>query len=474
MGKKRGTAHVGSNPQRRGRAAGVPGAVADRSERGDTRAGICWHSNFAGAGTGYGVQTAQVARQIKATGRPITLSNNYGTQGFITEWEGIEVLPTGFHPYSADVLDAHRKYAEEQTGKPTALVTLFDTWVFKDAKLPDIPLIASWVPIDHTPTPPDVLEWCRRDNVLPIAMAKFGARMLDAAGIDHRYVPHGVDTKTFRPGATVDGATGRELLKIPEDAFVVGMIAANKGIAPMRKAWGENLLALGQFMSAHDDVYVYMHTEKRGAQGGVDLVQLAGACGIPENRIVWTDQWAYYAGLPPFVLAGLMGAMDVNLAASRGEGFGVPVIEAAACGVPSIVSNFTAQPELVEGFGYIASVQPYWDALQTSWFATPLVHSVLEQLEHAYDTAVEPRYGNPTVAAEQPAPGSSSAALIQHRPAGFSLAWAGIVMQLQSLIAFDDLCHHSSLRRHGQQDRSRSQDGAQIDHLLAFFLANVR
>lgn len=390
MGKKRGTAHVGSNPQRRGRAAGVPGAVADRSERGDTRAGICWHSNFAGAGTGYGVQTAQVARQIKATGRPITLSNNYGTQGFITEWEGIEVLPTGFHPYSADVLDAHRKYAEEQTGKPTALVTLFDTWVFKDAKLPDIPLIASWVPIDHTPTPPDVLEWCRRDNVLPIAMAKFGARMLDAAGIDHRYVPHGVDTKTFRPGATVDGATGRELLKIPEDAFVVGMIAANKGIAPMRKAWGENLLALGQFMSAHDDVYVYMHTEKRGAQGGVDLVQLAGACGIPENRIVWTDQWAYYAGLPPFVLAGLMSAMDVNLAASRGEGFGVPVIEAAACGVPSIVSNFTAQPELVEGFGYIASVQPYWDALQTSWFATPLVHSVLEQLEHAYDTAKEP------------------------------------------------------------------------------------
>jgi glycosyltransferase involved in cell wall biosynthesis len=266
-------------------------------------------------------------------------------------------------------------------------VTLFDTWVFKGAKLEDIKVIASWVPIDHTPAPPDVLEWCRRDNVLPIAMANYGARMLEAAGVDHRYIPHGVDTTVFRPGATVDGATGRQLLKIPDDAFVVGIVAANKGIAPMRKAWGENLLALGQFMASHDDVYVYMHTEKRGAQGGVDLVQLAGACGIPENRIVWTDQWAYYAGLPPFVLAGLMGAMDVNLAASRGEGFGVPVIEAAACGVPSIVSNFTAQPELVEDHGYLVSVQPYWDALQTSWFATPLVHSVLEELEHAYDTA---------------------------------------------------------------------------------------
>ena len=123
--------------------------MADRSVSGDTRAGICWHSNFAGAGTGYGVQTAQVARQIKATGRPITLSNNYGTQGFITEWEGIEVLPTGFHPYSADVLDAHLKYAQDQTSRPTALVTLFDTWVFKGAKLDDIKVIASWVPIDQ-------------------------------------------------------------------------------------------------------------------------------------------------------------------------------------------------------------------------------------------------------------------------------------------------------------------------------------
>lgn len=390
MGKKRGNGHVGRHTQQRSRVAAVHGAVADRRERGDTRAGICWHSNFAGAGTGYGVQTAQVARQIKATGRPITLSNNFGTQGFITEWEGIEVLPTGFHPYSADILGAHLAYAEDQTNRPTALVTLFDTWVFKGAKLDQIPVIASWVPIDHTPAPPDVLEWCRRDNVLPIAMAKFGARMLEAAGIDHRYVPHAVDTKIFRPGATVDGATGRSLLNIPDDAFVVGMIAANKGTAPMRKAWGENLLALGQFMAKHDDVYVYMHTEKRGAQGGADLVQLAAACGIPDERIVWTDQWAYYAGLPPFVLAALMSAMDVNLACSRGEGFGVPVLESAACGIPSIVSNFTAQPELVEGFGYLAAVQPMWDAAQLSWFATPLVHSILEQLELAYDTAKEP------------------------------------------------------------------------------------
>lgn len=394
MGKKRGHGHVRRDPRSGNRTAGLPGAVDARDKSSSRRAGILWHSNFAASGTGYGVQTAQVVRQIAASGRPVTLSNNYGTQGFVTSWEGIEVLPTGFHPYSVDVLVAHHKYAQETQGRPTALVTLFDCWVYKNSKVDDIPVIASWVPIDHMPTPTDVLDWCAKPNVLPIAMAKFGSKMLDTAGIEHMYAPHAVDTTVFRPGATIDGTTGRQLLNIPDDAFVVGIVAANKGVAPLRKGWGENLLALARFMADHPDVYVYLHTEKRGAQGGIDLVRLADACGIPTDRLVWTDQWAYYAGLDAEVLAVLMGAMDVHLLASRGEGFGVPVLEAAACGVPSIVSNFTAQPELVEGYGWCAAVQPYWDAPQSSWFATPLVHSIVEQLEDAYASARDPQRRN--------------------------------------------------------------------------------
>ena len=390
MGKKRVDRHVRRDPRSGSRAAGLSGTGTHRSQQSDTRAGILWHSNFAATGTGYGVQTAQVVRQIKRSGRPVTLSNNYGTQGFITSWEDVEVLPTGYHPYSADVLGAHHKYAQETQGRPVALVTLFDCWVYKNANVDDIPVIASWVPIDHMPATDDVLDWCAKPNVLPIAMAKFGSRMLELAGVDHRYAPHGVDTTIFRPGVTVDGLTGRQLLNIPDDAFVVGMVAANKGIAPLRKAWGENLLALGQFMQAHPDVYVYLHTEKRGAGGGIDLVKLAAACNIPTERLVWTDQWAYYAGIDPHVVAALIGAMDVHLLCSRGEGFGIPVLEAAACGVPSVVSNFTAQPELVEGFGWTAAVQPYWNPTQGSWFATPLVHSIVEQLKHAYDDARNP------------------------------------------------------------------------------------
>lgn len=385
MGHKR-TRNAGgnqrdSNGSTRTHSRSVAAGTALSSDR---RTGIVVHSNAPWAGTGYGVQAANLTRQIRDTGRPVTFSSNYGLYGGVTEWEGVEVLPNGYHPYSCDILTAHTQHAAQTTGVPTALLTLFDTWVYDTAVVDGVDLIASWVPVDHIPVPPKVLEWSKRENVLSIAMSKFGLDQLQRAGIDAQYAPHSVDTSTFKPGATVDGQNGRQLLNIPEDAFLIGMVAANKGSAPVRKAWGENLLAMSELMSRHDDVVLYLHTESRGATMGIDLKALVTACGIPLDRVVWVDQWAYYAGLDAEVLATIMASFDVHLLCSRGEGFGVPVLETAACGVPSIVSDFTAQPELVDGSGWLATVQPYWDAGSGAWFCTPFVHSIVDQLEDAY------------------------------------------------------------------------------------------
>jgi glycosyltransferase involved in cell wall biosynthesis len=74
----------------------------------------------------------------------------------------------------------------------------------------------------------------------------------------------------------------------------------------------------------------------------------------------------------------------VLLSATAGEGFGLPVLEAQACGTPVIVSDFTSQPELV-GDGWVCEVQPQWNPTQLQWFATPLVHSIVRGLEQAYE-----------------------------------------------------------------------------------------
>ena len=202
---------------------------------------------------------------------------------------------------------------------PAILMTLFDVWVFKSQSFDLCPNIASWVPIDHSPCPEDVLRWCARPNVKPIAMSKFGGQMLDQAGIEHFYAPHGIEP-VFKPSKTYvsssGSATGRELMGLPDDKFVVMMNAANKGANPSRKSFAENLLAFSIF--------------------------------------------------------------------AKGEGFGLAVIEAQACGTPVIVSDFTAQPELV-GSGWKVDVQPFWDAHQKAWFCTPQIPSIVDALRQAYN-----------------------------------------------------------------------------------------
>jgi glycosyltransferase involved in cell wall biosynthesis len=155
-------------------------------------------------------------------------------------------------------------------------------------------------------------------------------------------------------------------------------------VHPSRKAFAENFMAFGMFAQRHSDAVLYMHSEASGSMGGLDLNALAEVCGIPKDRIKWTDPYLYRNGLPVHAMAALYTSADVLLAASMGEGFGIPVIEAQACGTPVIVSNFTAQPELV-GDGWVVEGQPYWDAAQRSWFLTPSVASILSALEKSYE-----------------------------------------------------------------------------------------
>lgn len=354
---------------------------------GDPRA-ILWASNSPWTGTGYGQQTAQACTRLAAAGHAVAIASNYGLEGTLSQWRGITHFPRGFDVWSNDVVPAHAAaWAHKNPGHKPLLITLFDTWVLTGSQWDDVPQIASWVPIDHSPIPPKVQAWCQRPNVTPLAMSQFGKLQLDRAGIESIYVPHAIEP-VFHPTPkleTPDGSmmTGRELMEISEDRFVVTMTAANKGTAPCRKSFPEALLAFGMWAKHHDDVTLFLHTESKGAMSGIDLIELAAACGIPDHKIGFVDQYAYRTGLPPEWLAAIYTASDVLLAPSMGEGFGVPVVEAQACGTPVIVSNFTAQPELV-GDGWLVEGQPWWDNAQRSWLLTPQVPSIIEALDAAY------------------------------------------------------------------------------------------
>jgi len=339
-------------------------------------------SNAPNAPTGYGTQTAVLADWLLGEGFEVSISANFGVQTQPATMglpSGRQVLcyPQGYDGYSQDVITGHYMHFRQQVGRPTVLLTLFDTWVLKNPRLAEADRIVSWTPIDHTPVPPQVAAWSGQANVTPVAMSRFGLEQLERKGLTAAYLPHTVG-KAFRPKKD-----GGKLMGAEDGAFVVMMNAANKGSAPTRKAWSENLLALSVFAQNHDDVYVYLHTEAK-CPAGIDLPALVEAVGLTE-KVRFPDQYAYRMGVfDSDQLAKMYTRADVLLAVSLGEGFGIPTVEAQACGTRVIGSNAAATPELLSDDSWAVDGQPEWDPAQLSFWHRPHVHSIVQALEEAY------------------------------------------------------------------------------------------
>lgn len=342
-----------------------------------TNPDLLWHSNAPHSPTGYGTQTALFCKHLKDHYN-LGISAFYGVEGAPMKWAGIPVYPALGQTYGNETILSHADvhYANDLRGGLT--VTLMDVWVLDPAIWRQLNLCC-WVPVDHEPLPPPIAEFFHATQAVPLAMSRFGERMLRDAGLDPLYAPHGVDTTVYRPHPK-DAA--RESLNVPQDAFVVGMVAANKG-NPSRKCFAESLEAFKALHDQHTDALLYMHTEYSGRFDGVNLPDLIDAIGVPRSAVLFPDQYrVVHYPYPLARMAEIMSAFDVLLMPSAGEGFGIPAIEAQACGVPVIVSDFSAQPELV-GAGWLVSGQRHYTPLK-AWQFKPDVADIYDALKRAY------------------------------------------------------------------------------------------
>lgn len=347
------------------------------------RPAIHWWSNSPGVPTGYGTQTKAVTFRLADAGFPVSIGSNFGLEAVGLEaatdsGATVPIYPRGYDGYSQDTIGAHyRDWQFRHRDRRSLLVTLYDVWVLSSSTLNEIPVIASWVPLDHQTVPPRVLDWCSRPNVAPVAMSRFGREVLARHDVDSVYIPHTVES-TFRPTSG-----GGELMNVPDDAFVIAMNAANKGKAPTRKAWSENFLAVAVLMREHDDVILYVHSEPV-TPFGIDLPALAAAAGIPSSRIRWASAYPYRIGsYDDRALAKIYTRADVLLAVSMGEGFGIPTIEAQACGTRVIGSDTAATPELLGADSWKVEGQPEWDPAQGAFWFRPHVQSIHAALREA-------------------------------------------------------------------------------------------
>lgn len=344
-------------------------------------------SNSPGMPTGYGIATEALVNLLKRDGADVAALSNYGHEGinstYKTRFGDIPLYARGSEAYSNDVAPAHHKHWKALNAKqPDLMITLYDVWVLNSKGYDSIP-IASWTPIDHNPVPPGVLQWLKKDNVTPLAMSKFGLEQINKAGVEGHYIPHSIDTNIFKPTGTIGEVSAQEFMGFKDDEFIVGMNAANKASGIIhRKAFGENMMAFAMLCRKYPDAILYLHTDASSPHGW-NLMALGQMLGIPIHNMAFPDPLAYRYGMSQETLAGIYSQMDVLLATSYGEGFGVPTVEAQACGVPVIVSNFAASPELV-GDGWVVSGQPLYDPAQHSFFTIPSVPEIFAALEAAY------------------------------------------------------------------------------------------
>lgn len=339
---------------------------------------LLWASNAPWCPTGYGTQTNQVTARMKRAGVDVAVAANFGISSRVVDHNGIRVYPHGWESASNDIIPAWSIH--HFAGAPGWLVTLTDVWTLKSPEYTTMNM-ACWTPIDHTPAPVAIVSFFRKTGAIPIAMSRHGQRELEAAGLEALYAPHGIDTRTYRP---IPQDAARAASGLPAGKFIVGMVANNKGRYPVRKSFPEAFLAFSVLHKAHPDALLYVHAEKTGAAQGVDLEVLAAECGIDPTALVFADQAQMRLGIDDDEMAHLYSSFDVLLAPSRGEGFGIPVVEAQACGVPVIVTNATAQPELL-GAGWLVGGQPEWDPDQCAWWTAPSVADLVVALSSAYE-----------------------------------------------------------------------------------------
>lgn len=349
-------------------------------------------SNGPMAPTGYGVQCSHLATRFKRDGHDVAVACTYGHDCGVGKWrtpDGDEVTlyPRGYEANaSQDIIAGHAMHWFDGDFANGWVIPLLDVWCLVNPIYAEMQ-VAAWAPVDHYPVPADVLKFFHRSGAIPVAMSRWGQRLFTEAGLDPAFVPLSVDTKVYKPTFTVpvkgEPVDARTLYNLPHEAFVVGMVAMNKGWAMDRKGFNEAFRAFAVFWQNHQNAVLFMHTEKLGAAEGVNLVELAIHAGIPEHAIVWSDQYAYRIGFPPDMMAAAYTAMDVLLAPSHGEGFCVPMIEAQACGTPVIASDFSAQPELL-GAGWLVTGEPEWDPAQKASYLRPSVSDIVAKLELAY------------------------------------------------------------------------------------------
>ncbi len=281
--------------------------------------------------------------------------------------QGVLVLKSGRDPFNEDILvKAYTDFNADM------LISLKEPWVFQHIHR----YALNWVPyapIDHYPVSPEMTSRMH-DAFRVIVPSRFAQRALQEKKIENvHYIPHGVRTEVYQP---LDKEEAKKLWFIEPDTFVILIVAMNR----VRKMIPRAFRGYKRFKELNPDVKVQLMfwgdmtpsadnmmegaLSKGVADVGVNLLPEVIDLGLGE-AIMWPDKSTISEGIPEWTgptggwdMVKLYNSADVLFHCTGGEGFGMPLIEAQACGVPVITTEYAAAPEQV-GAGLTVKADDY-------------------------------------------------------------------------------------------------------------------
>jgi glycosyltransferase involved in cell wall biosynthesis len=158
---------------------------------------------------------------------------------------------------------------------------------------------------------------------------------------------HGVDMTTFHPPTEDEKRRVKLRLGLGERRYVafLGMLEPRKNVPSLIAGWAEAV-------HWRDEPPALVLAGGSGWDDDVD----AAVAAVPSHLRVIRPGYLRFSDLP-----GFLGGSEVVAYPSHGEGFGLPVLEAMACGAPVLTTPRLSLPEV--GGDAVAYTQPDSDSI---------------------------------------------------------------------------------------------------------------
>lgn len=247
------------------------------------------------------------------------------------------------------------------------VICALDIHVFQEQIFPHIKKLSiPYICITPLESDPLCITWANllREMDKVFFISQFGTDEAIKAGVKAEHIEVGIDTKSWRLRTKEEYDKVRSALSIEPEDFVVMTVADNQE----RKAIGRGF----QIAAALKDKGVqvkHILVTREHSQVGWKLYDLAYEVLIPSDDhedgykpiSLSSELRVFQNGIPFKDLYTLYCAADAYLCCSKGEGLGIPIMEAMCVGVPVVANRTGAIPELLaDGRGWIVDWRDWY------------------------------------------------------------------------------------------------------------------